>query len=808
MALRPFVIKSAFYLPTHRGKMAATGHLRYMGNPGKEDLVTVHDQDRAMALDEAAIHAKYMSERPGTEGYFGPDPNDPPDPETIQRELRSHNGIVWRHFVSVTEADARWLAQAPDGPGDLMHRAAWEAAARQVVPKMAESMGLDPTNVRWVASLHRAAGHPHLHLMLWEVEPHRARGQLTQAELRAFKRGWVSALYKPEVVRIGAEKSALRQEILEDTRTRINNRDERAFADRLSTVIDSLPGHGRISLQLAPADCKRAARDAADWLMQTVPALHEQASRYGDLAAELATHYSDQTSQHEAARQKALADIRDRLANAVLREAVKLDHQTIRSAWTEDPQTNRDMEAAIKFLTRTPHDNQAAFRLAGDILDQRDARAGRPPERATVPVPLDPNTKYVISDGEDRWRQWLSHAYYAHLVAGRETSPEITSGIDNEMERAYSAYRNPTVADGPDGFQRLRDRVTGPGPLDAVEQAAWAAVMADEDLPPRPAPAEERRYALGHSPWEEVAVAWLRERYRTALQVQPHGGELRAALYDWRTAAHEAAEPRPASPPAPPITPAVVDDLAGWRQAAQRAARPPGPLVVKNTEHAPSPPSPPSRDVLRLRTALQSWRQAERRTVRAHRSKSRPPGVEEAVPAASGSQPARTSVGPDLSAWNQAAAGYRESLVAATTHARERQRLDRALAGWNRAARRAAWTAPRLRSTDARAVDYADPWKAAQADTLRRQRADRARSSGEQFRHSRDREQHALADKLQREAKYRADARRHAASGLVNRLFGSLQQEVRRAERLTLAAIEREEALRARRAVGRDPLVM
>lgn len=46
--------------------------------------------------------------------------------------------------MSVTEVDARWLAQTPDVPGDRMLSEVWEAAARQMVPQMAEA-----TDVQW-----------------------------------------------------------------------------------------------------------------------------------------------------------------------------------------------------------------------------------------------------------------------------------------------------------------------------------------------------------------------------------------------------------------------------------------------------------------------------------------------------------------------------------------------------------------------------------------------------------------------------------------------------------------------------------
>lgn len=338
MALRPLVVKLHFYHPQGQGKATmagATAHLKYMGAPKKEELVREHEVLREAGVEEALIHARYMGERPGSEGYFGPDSSKPPDVHEMQSAIASHNGPIWRLIVSVAEDDA--LAMG----GDLMHRKAWEDAVRSSIPKMAHEMGLK--NVRWTAAMHRKEGHPHIHLLLWENEPKRQRGKLSSHELTSSKRAWVSALYGPERERLGREKAALRQTIKErgaeavkeataTREPRLTNADQGELVRRLVRIKEGLPGSGRLALAYMPAPLKQEILDVADWLLRSDASLWQATQRYGVIAGEMAQHYSDAPEAHAKARDKALTDIKERMASAILRGAVSLDKQ---AAWRE-----------------------------------------------------------------------------------------------------------------------------------------------------------------------------------------------------------------------------------------------------------------------------------------------------------------------------------------------------------------------------------------------------------------------------------------------------------------------------------------
>jgi hypothetical protein len=339
MALRPLVIKLHFYTPTPKDRAGALSHLDYMGNPKKEELVRAGED--AERDDSAAIHAAYMESRSGSTGYIGPDDRSLPDPSVIASELRSHEGPVWRAIISVTETDARSMG------GQLLARPAWEDAARDVVPRMADAMGIKRDDLEWVAAMHRKEGHPHLHLLFWEKTAERKRGVLSDGERRDVRKLWVQSLYRPERDRLGLEKQLLRENLVQGSRAELNatrvkwkrtkepesipypprpaTTQAQELADKLHTLSEHMPGTGRAALKYMPPEVKAEARQITEWLVSRVPEYKQTFDRYVEIAREYAQHYSDNPDYLKNAEEKARGDIQDRMAQGVIKQAASLD---------------------------------------------------------------------------------------------------------------------------------------------------------------------------------------------------------------------------------------------------------------------------------------------------------------------------------------------------------------------------------------------------------------------------------------------------------------------------------------------------
>lgn len=373
MAFRPLVIKVAFYLPSGRGRgkslTSAVEHFKYMGDPNRHKK-----PDEELLLSSAAVHARYMTERPGISGYFGPDVRQLPDVSAIQTAIRHHQGPVWRAFISVTEHDAQTLG------GQLMTREGWEAATRQELPPMLTKLGLDPTNVEWVASVHKKAGHPHIHLLFWERTVTRDKGLWSEKERRGIRQGWVSTLYRPERQRLGQEKSVLRQHVIAAVRAHdpgfLTPRMQREWTTRITTLATQMPGTGRASLKFMPPPVKASALDTANWVLNTIPRFAEAADRYGAIAAEMAQHYSDDPAAQARARIQAQQDLAERVAQLVIREAAQWDatqtRQVIRELVERDDAALQDRLWRMTQLTGSERE-EAIRDLATELRGDRDA---------------------------------------------------------------------------------------------------------------------------------------------------------------------------------------------------------------------------------------------------------------------------------------------------------------------------------------------------------------------------------------------------------------------------------------------------
>ncbi len=324
MALRPLYMGLHFYLPASSGTShgAAVAHARYMVNPKKEELVR----------SDPSIHARYMVERPGSAGLFGPDPEQEPELSRVVATIREHPGPVWRLIVSVTEADARMLAE--QGPASLLHRSGWETACRAVMPQLAEELGL--STVDWAAAMHRKEGHPHIHLLLWEPTAQRRQGRVSAGERRAMRSLWIRELYRPIRAPLQAEKHQVRESLRDAARQlgpgvspalTLTPMARRELAARLLSIAQHLPSHGRLAIAYLPRPVRDEVRETASWVLREIPEFQVLAERYQELAAEMARHQSDGITWHQEARVNAWRDLVDRVSPVLMRVAVGWDRE-------------------------------------------------------------------------------------------------------------------------------------------------------------------------------------------------------------------------------------------------------------------------------------------------------------------------------------------------------------------------------------------------------------------------------------------------------------------------------------------------
>jgi hypothetical protein len=354
MAIKNVVIcKIAFYLPNSKSRSSNPRHVQYIATrpeADRGDEAALRLGDEEPDRPDAAAHVEYAAERPGSSGLFGPDPERPPGWREVAADLARHSLPTWRLIVSLREEDAVRLG--------MTERKDWEPAIREGVQKAMEAMHLNPQSARWVAAFHEKQGHPHCHLVIWE-EPHpgaRRRGRLTPKEMRGVWRSFARELFRAERTRLAAEKAALRDLVRDLARGDVARAAELVrevrgmarlavqaleggrpgipptlrqpqledLASQLAALAGIMPGKGRAALAYMPEPVKARAREIADWLLRQ-PGFAQSAARYQELARELASHYTRKPEVLDRAGQKAYGDLRDRVAQQVVRAAALLE---------------------------------------------------------------------------------------------------------------------------------------------------------------------------------------------------------------------------------------------------------------------------------------------------------------------------------------------------------------------------------------------------------------------------------------------------------------------------------------------------
>ncbi|MGR4032793.1 conjugal transfer protein, partial [Bacillus sp. ZZQ-131] len=107
-------------------------------------METTKDFEELEEKPDAAHHTKYAGERPGSHGLFTQNSNEALVLKDVQKELREHDGVVWRMILSLKEEDALNLG--------FTEKKKWEDLLRSTVPDAAKKMGITESNLKWIAA--------------------------------------------------------------------------------------------------------------------------------------------------------------------------------------------------------------------------------------------------------------------------------------------------------------------------------------------------------------------------------------------------------------------------------------------------------------------------------------------------------------------------------------------------------------------------------------------------------------------------------------------------------------------------------
>lgn len=156
------------------------------------------------------VYLKYIDERPGSNGLFT-DEGVPIVLSQIQKEMNDHPGNIWTHIISLRREDAERLGyNTPD---------AWMHLLRSHRNMIAQQMKIAPENFRWYAAFHNEGHHPHVHMMVYSVDPNEA--YLSTKGIETIKSNLAQEIFRQDLLQIYQKQSDLRDELRQESRERI-----------------------------------------------------------------------------------------------------------------------------------------------------------------------------------------------------------------------------------------------------------------------------------------------------------------------------------------------------------------------------------------------------------------------------------------------------------------------------------------------------------------------------------------------------------------------------------------------------------
>ena len=209
-------------LKQHRDCKDSHEYQDYLANPtrGNADAFINSILELHGDAPQRDMYLKYIDERPGSNGLFT-DEGVPIVLSQVQKEMNDHPGNIWTHIISLRREDAERLGyNSPD---------AWMHLLRSHRNMIAQQMKIAPENFRWYAAFHNEGHHPHVHMMVYSVDPNEA--YLSTKGIETIKSNLAQEIFRQDLLQIYQKQSDLRDELRQESR------------DRITEIVDAI-NHG------------------------------------------------------------------------------------------------------------------------------------------------------------------------------------------------------------------------------------------------------------------------------------------------------------------------------------------------------------------------------------------------------------------------------------------------------------------------------------------------------------------------------------------------------------------------------------
>lgn len=345
-------------------------------------------------------HLQYIATRPGAvknpECGFGlwgslapfapaENINDLEGTKKLIRQEAEHGRTIYRAVISLGEPEA--------GERNYYDREKWEALIKDQINVIAEKLQIKPADLRWVAAMHYAEGHPHVHLLYWDAGNEPRQEYMPPAQFEVFSESVRASLNRYE---FGSEIQAaqetqksqmsdirleLRAMCAECNPTGALNLKEMLESDELQDISEKLdelvrdmPQKGSLKYAYLPEAYKEKVRELISHIMD-LPKFSKMLDQYIRAAREVSELYGNGPEVVQANVDKAMEKLERELGNEIM-NAVREARAEMEQDAPRTPTGIRQLarESVRSLLIDTPEYEALKAMLPRDRVSRKSMR--------------------------------------------------------------------------------------------------------------------------------------------------------------------------------------------------------------------------------------------------------------------------------------------------------------------------------------------------------------------------------------------------------------------------------------------------
>lgn len=231
----------------------------------------------------------------------------------IRKDVENHKGILWDAVFSLPDFETAAKL-------DLETNADYQKLLKKVLPKYFQKNELDPTNMEWMGFYHINTDNPHCHIVFWEKNPRKNRGNFKGDFSHEFKKLVAKELNLHHNIQPELKMSDKFEKIMREELDELINENNLYLEDKLIDLIDDLPKNGRIQYSSKNCEHLKEQVDAiTNSLLKTY--LEKSYHEFEKIQNKIYEHEKKLYGEHTPNTERKKEELFERLGNALLQEA-------------------------------------------------------------------------------------------------------------------------------------------------------------------------------------------------------------------------------------------------------------------------------------------------------------------------------------------------------------------------------------------------------------------------------------------------------------------------------------------------------